>query len=172
MHFPAYVARRNLTPSSPKENIGPWIHSEGHFWYRGSATNQSQEQRLTAFLRQQLEAGNKTLGKTELDGWECVTTWFAMSKYVYHVHHVHQYIYTISCIHISFIDGYRQKRGQQEHGDISSSTLQGRTATGGRTQAVWEVSFSTEKITEELAATILAFGYVEAPQSWVGLWTN
>ena len=93
MHFPAYVARRNLTPSSPKENIGPWIHSEGHFWYRGSATNQSQEQRLTAFLRQQLEAGNKTLGKTELDGWECVTTWFAMSKYVYHVHHVHQYIY-------------------------------------------------------------------------------
>ena len=100
MHFPAYVARRNLTPSSPKENIGPWIHSEGHFWYRGSATNQSQEQRLTAFLRQQLEAGNKTLGKTELDGWECVTTWFAMSKYVYHVHHVHQYIYNImySCI--------------------------------------------------------------------------
>ena len=166
MHFPAYVARRNLTPSSPKENIGPWIHSEGHFWYRGSATNQSQEQRLTAFLRQQLEAGNKTLGKTEFDGWECVTTWFASTScasiYIY------TYIFTISCSHVSFIDGYRQKRGQQEHGDISSSTLQGRTATGGRTQVLWEVRFSTEKITGELAATILAFGYVEAPpvMSW------
>ena len=171
MHFPAYVARRNLTPSSPKENIGPWIHSEGHFWYRGSATNQSQEQRLTAFLRQQLEAGNKTLGKTEFDGWECVTTWFASTScasiyiyiYIYLQYHVFMYRLSMDIAKngdsknmVTFRAAHCKDVPQQEAGCkcCERYVLALRKSLESWQQPSWHLDM------------------LRPPQSWVGLWTN